>query len=79
MILLFLFHLQEEGITPFMWACQSSIDRSAKVRYLDEKGADCQAKDPVRCCLFATNSTNRRLFYSGMEDGFVSCHLFLKV
>ncbi|XP_065838537.1 death-associated protein kinase dapk-1-like isoform X2 [Oscarella lobularis] len=33
------------GKTPFMLACQSSIDRSLKVRYLDEKGADCQAKD----------------------------------
>ena len=39
-----------------MLACPSSIDRSLKVRYLDEKGADCQAKDHVRCCLFATKS-----------------------
>ncbi|XP_065838506.1 death-associated protein kinase 1-like [Oscarella lobularis] len=31
--------------TPFMDACESSINRSAKVRYLDEKGADCLAKD----------------------------------
>ena len=58
MILLFSFHLQE-GITPFMWACASPIDRSAKVRYLDEKGADCRAKDHVRCCLFATNLVNK--------------------
>ncbi|XP_065845904.1 fibronectin type 3 and ankyrin repeat domains 1 protein-like [Oscarella lobularis] len=33
------------GKTPFMLACGSLINRSAKVRYLDEKGADCQAKD----------------------------------
>ncbi|XP_065838498.1 26S proteasome non-ATPase regulatory subunit 10-like [Oscarella lobularis] len=33
------------GQTPFMWACKSSINRSAKVRYLVEKGANCQAKD----------------------------------
>ena len=39
-----------------MYACQSHINRSAKVRYLAEKGADCQAKDHVRCCLFARNS-----------------------
>ncbi|XP_065839207.1 death-associated protein kinase dapk-1-like isoform X2 [Oscarella lobularis] len=31
--------------TPFMWACSSSFNRSATVRYLDEKGADCRAKD----------------------------------
>ncbi|XP_065839024.1 putative ankyrin repeat domain-containing protein 19 [Oscarella lobularis] len=34
---------------PFMDACESSINHSAKVRYLDEKGADCRAKDHVRC------------------------------
>ncbi|XP_065842926.1 death-associated protein kinase 1-like isoform X2 [Oscarella lobularis] len=34
-----------DGETPFMWACESSINRSAKVRYLGEKGADCRAKD----------------------------------
>ena len=73
-ILLFLFHLQS-GQTPFMWACKSSINRSAKVRYLVEKGANCQAKDYVRCSLFAKNSTNRRLFYSERKHGFVSCHL----
>lgn len=31
-----------------MKACQSEIDRALKVRYLDEKGADFQAKDRVR-------------------------------
>ena len=58
MILLFLFHLQL-GRNPFIMACESRINRSAKVRFLDEKGADCQAKDHVRCCLFATNSINK--------------------
>ncbi|XP_065838603.1 ankyrin repeat, PH and SEC7 domain containing protein secG-like isoform X1 [Oscarella lobularis] len=37
------------GITPFMYACSSTVDRSKKVRYLDQKGADqgadCQAND----------------------------------
>ena len=42
-----------------MFACESDINRLAKVRYLGEKGADCQAKDHVRCCLFATNSINK--------------------
>ncbi|XP_065839231.1 death-associated protein kinase 1-like isoform X3 [Oscarella lobularis] len=37
--------VDKRGITPFMLACKSPINRSAKVRYLDEKGADCQAKD----------------------------------
>ncbi|XP_065839200.1 inversin-B-like isoform X2 [Oscarella lobularis] len=37
--------VDEEGTTPFMLACQSSINRLVKVRYLDEKGADCRAKD----------------------------------
>ena len=77
-MLSFLFHLQY-GETPFMSACQSSINRLAKVRYLEEKGAVCQAKDHVRCCLFATNSTNRRLFYSEWADGFVLCHSSLSV
>ena len=39
------------GITPFMYACSSTVDRSKKVRYLDQKGADqgadCQANDHV--------------------------------
>ncbi|XP_065839111.1 delta-latroinsectotoxin-Lt1a-like [Oscarella lobularis] len=34
-----------DGHNAFMCACSSSINRSAKVRYLDEKGANCQAKD----------------------------------
>ncbi|XP_065838567.1 death-associated protein kinase 1-like [Oscarella lobularis] len=34
-----------DGTTPFMWACFSSSNRLAKVRYLGEKGANCQAKD----------------------------------
>ncbi|XP_065839117.1 death-associated protein kinase 1-like isoform X3 [Oscarella lobularis] len=34
-----------DGQTPFMFACRSFINRLAKVRYLDEKGANCQAKD----------------------------------
>ncbi|XP_065843828.1 putative ankyrin repeat protein RF_0381 [Oscarella lobularis] len=37
--------VNEGGTTPLMYACQSHINRSAKVRYLAEKGADCQAKD----------------------------------
>ena len=57
-ILLFLFHLQD-GTTPFMDASRSDIDRSLKVRYLDEKGADCRAEDNVRCHLFATKSINK--------------------
>ena len=76
MILLFLFHLQD-GETPFMWACESSINRSAKVRYLGEKGADCRAKDDVRCCLFATYSTNKSpsfLFRKGRRLCFMPPH-----
>ena len=46
-----------------MWACSSSFNRSATVRYLDEKGADCRAKDEVRCCLFATNSIDKFLSF----------------
>ena len=42
-----------------MCACKSFIDRSAKVRYLDAKGAVCQAQDHVRCCLFATKSIDK--------------------
>ncbi|XP_065834881.1 death-associated protein kinase 1-like [Oscarella lobularis] len=37
--------VDRRGETPFMWACRSHINRLAKVRYLCEKGADCQAKD----------------------------------
>ncbi|XP_065838541.1 death-associated protein kinase 1-like isoform X3 [Oscarella lobularis] len=37
--------LRSFGETPFMLACQSCIDRSKKVCYLGEKGADCQASD----------------------------------
>ncbi|XP_065838981.1 death-associated protein kinase 1-like isoform X2 [Oscarella lobularis] len=33
------------GITSFMLACRSHINPLAKVRYLCEKGANCQAKD----------------------------------
>ena len=39
-----------------MYACRSSLNRSWKVRYLDEKGADCRAKDCVRLQLFAAYS-----------------------
>ncbi|XP_065838535.1 death-associated protein kinase 1-like isoform X3 [Oscarella lobularis] len=31
--------------TPFMLACESSVDRLSKVLYLGERGADCLAKD----------------------------------
>ena len=68
MILLFLFELQV-GRTPFMMACESSIDRSSKVRFLGEKGADCQAKDHVRC-LFAAMSMDKSpslLFRKGRQ------------
>ena len=44
---LLLFILQD-GQTPLMKACQSSVDRPSKVRYLDEEGADCRAKDFVK-------------------------------
>ena len=56
-ILLFFFHLQT-GKTPLMLAYSSRIYCSAKVRYLARKGADCEAKDHVRCCLFVTKSMN---------------------
>ena len=45
-LILICIHLQKRQ-TPFMLACASDIDRSSKVRYLDEKGADCLAKDEV--------------------------------
>ncbi|XP_065843465.1 serine/threonine-protein phosphatase 6 regulatory ankyrin repeat subunit A-like [Oscarella lobularis] len=47
------------GITPFMYACRSSIDRSLKVGFLDEKGADCEAKDHEgkTALFFATSSS----------------------
>ena len=61
-LLLFLFGLQS-GKTPFMYACGSFLNRSLKVRYLDEKGADCRAKDFVRFHLFATNSINISLSF----------------
>ena len=51
-----------------MHACESDINRLAKVRYLDEKGANCQAKDHVRCCLFATNSINKSPVFF-IQDG----------
>ena len=46
-----------------MMACESFIDRSAKVRYLSEKGADCRAKDHVRYPLFAKLSINKLAFF----------------
>ena len=52
-----------------MCACRSSINRSAKVRYLGEKGADCQAKDHVRCCLFATYILNQRIAVFFIQKG----------
>ena len=39
--------LLQKGRTPFMLACGSCIDRSSKVRYLGEMGADYLAKDDV--------------------------------
>ena len=43
----FLFRRQR-GETPFMLACKSSVDRSLKVRFFGEEGANCQAEDRVR-------------------------------
>ena len=36
-----------------MSACASYVDRMLKVRYLDEKGVDCSAKDRVGLALDA--------------------------
>ncbi|XP_065838862.1 death-associated protein kinase 1-like isoform X2 [Oscarella lobularis] len=46
------------GQTPFMLACEGPINRSAKVRYLDGKGANCQAKDDIgqTALFYATTS-----------------------
>ena len=52
-----------------MCACRSSINRSAKFRYLGEKGADCQAKDHVRCFLFATYTFNQRIAVFFIQKG----------
>ena len=46
-----------------MLACGSCINRSAKVRYLDEKGANCRAKDHVRHPSFASKSINKSLSF----------------
>ncbi|XP_065839061.1 serine/threonine-protein phosphatase 6 regulatory ankyrin repeat subunit C-like [Oscarella lobularis] len=46
------------GQTPFIFACGSLVNRSAKVCYLDEKSADCQAKVRLRFYFLATNSIN---------------------
>ncbi|XP_065844346.1 death-associated protein kinase 1-like isoform X2 [Oscarella lobularis] len=52
-------NVNKRGITPFMMACESFIDRSAKVRYLSEKGGDCRAKDHFgkTALFYATNLT----------------------
>ncbi|XP_065838957.1 death-associated protein kinase 1-like isoform X3 [Oscarella lobularis] len=45
--------VNKEGSTPLMMACESGIDRLLKVRYLTNKGADCQVKDMLgRTALF---------------------------
>ncbi|XP_065844724.1 serine/threonine-protein phosphatase 6 regulatory ankyrin repeat subunit A-like [Oscarella lobularis] len=52
----------KNGKTPFMLACESPFNRSAKVRYLAENGADCRAKShegrtPLLCtCSFSQPS-----------------------
>ena len=45
-LILICIYLQKRQ-TPFMLACASDIDRSSKVHYLDEKGANCLVKDEV--------------------------------
>ncbi|XP_065839077.1 death-associated protein kinase 1-like [Oscarella lobularis] len=53
----------ENGETPFMLACGSGTDQFSKIRYLDEKGADCLAKDHNgRTALFPTT------WHSACED-----------
>ncbi|XP_065838591.1 death-associated protein kinase 1-like isoform X4 [Oscarella lobularis] len=48
-------NLLVDGVTPFMFACESSVDRRLKVHYLSEKGADFLVKD---------NNNRTALFYA---------------
>ncbi|XP_065830441.1 death-associated protein kinase dapk-1-like isoform X2 [Oscarella lobularis] len=55
--------VNDGGCTPFMLACRSPYDRSLKVRYLSEKGANCLARDYLgRVALFDAVQEGIRTF-----------------
>ena len=54
-----------------MMACESGIDRLLKVRYLTNKGADCQVKDMVG--VYLSRKIAPFFFYLVGKDGLVLC------